>query len=319
MRSVLFLLALAAAPASADNPLTPFPSPMSPPSAAPTSTAGFVSGTCGTTNAIAFFSAASTLTCDADFVWTPSTNTLSFASTTSVSLANAVNALNFDSGTLSIDAANNRIGVGTTTPALDVDVVHNYNGDVEVQLQNTTNGTSATTFYHSQAGATNGYFGSYSAAYTGSGFATFADFVTLEGGLGGSGVGIYDGTGLFKVFHNTGGSQRVDLLVSAAGDTTIGAATTAVTTVTGDLIGSQVAAGTTNSWRIPTGAANAVPAKPACAASTDFGRMVFLDDTNDAAGADACMCGKWADDTTFSWASIMHNDAVTGNPAACSL
>lgn len=114
---------LAATPAFADNPLTPFPSPMTPPSAAPTSTAGFVSGACATVNAIAFFSAASTVSCDADFVWTPTTNTLAFASDTAVSLGGGVNGINFDSNTLSIDATNNRVGFGTAAPTAVVDVV----------------------------------------------------------------------------------------------------------------------------------------------------------------------------------------------------
>jgi hypothetical protein len=46
-----------------------------------------------------------------------------FANDTTVALTGGVNGLNFDSNTLSIDATNNRIGVGTAAPTYEVDAV----------------------------------------------------------------------------------------------------------------------------------------------------------------------------------------------------
>ncbi len=123
----IFVTAWLAAVAHADdtNPLVPFPSPLTAPSGGGGGGGGNISGTCATTNAIAFFSAATTLSCDADFVWTPTTNTLAFAVDTAVSLGGGVNGLNFDSDTLSIDAANNRVGVNNAAPGSAFHVVGN--------------------------------------------------------------------------------------------------------------------------------------------------------------------------------------------------
>jgi len=50
----------------------------------------------------------------------------SFPNDTAVSLGGGVNGINFDSNTLSIDATNNRVGIGTATPIVPLDVA----GDV---------------------------------------------------------------------------------------------------------------------------------------------------------------------------------------------
>jgi hypothetical protein len=58
--------------------------------------------------------AGDTLTCNAA--------TWSLPNDVSVSLGGDINGLNFDSNTLSIDAANNRIGIGTAAPETDLDI-----------------------------------------------------------------------------------------------------------------------------------------------------------------------------------------------------
>jgi hypothetical protein len=131
----------------------------------------------------------------------------------------------------------------------------------------------------------------------GGGSCTTPDFSTIIGGSENTGMTVNAG-------------DRIDVCADGADELIIDP--------TG-VVGSQVTSGTVHSWRIPTGMANTVPSKPACSASTDVGRMILLDDTNDTAGADVCVCGKWADDTTFSWASTMHHDVATGNPSACAL
>lgn len=73
----------------------------------------------------------------------------------------------------------------------------------------------------------------------------------------------------------------------------------------GTMVARQHTSGTMTSWRIPTGIAATVPTKPACTASTDEGRMIYVNDSDDGATAQACMCGRWsANDTTFSWALL---------------
>ena len=53
------------------------------------------------------------------------------------------NGLNFDSNTLVIDATNNRVGVGTASPAEELDVNVSQNGQTRVQVKNTNTGTGA--------------------------------------------------------------------------------------------------------------------------------------------------------------------------------
>ena len=69
-----------------------------------------------------------------------------FANATTVTLADAVNALNFDSGTLSIDASNNRVGIGTTSP--------NYPLEVIGAIRTGGPGTSGELRIYSEQGAT---------------------------------------------------------------------------------------------------------------------------------------------------------------------
>lgn len=53
-----------------------------------------------------------------------------FANDTSVALTGGVNGLNFDSNTLSIDAANNRVGIGNAAPTYDLDVTGSAHASV---------------------------------------------------------------------------------------------------------------------------------------------------------------------------------------------
>jgi hypothetical protein len=62
-----------------------------------------------------------------------------FANDTAVTLSGGVDALNFDSNTLSIDATNNRIGLGTAAPATKFHIVDNH-PDWSSKLVNTHSG-----------------------------------------------------------------------------------------------------------------------------------------------------------------------------------
>lgn len=78
----------------------------------------------------------------------------------------------------------------------------------------------------------------------------------------------------------------------------------------GDLQGSQVTSGTMNTWRVPTGIANALPTKPTCATSVNAGQIIYVDDSNDTAVAMLCVCRADADDTTYSWVQISDNTSA---------
>jgi len=95
--------------------------------------------------------------------WTNSTGNLTFSTTTSgtlaltsagalnlsagaastATLANVVNAINFDSNTLSIDALNNRIGIGTNAPSSGLHILSSGTSQALFQSSGTADGTTA--------------------------------------------------------------------------------------------------------------------------------------------------------------------------------
>jgi hypothetical protein len=72
----------------------------------------------------------------------------------------------FDTDTLYIDATNNRVGIGTSSPAYKLDVVGNVNGSVTSAVQNSNAGTSGFARFLSIADAGNAQFGMTSSTYT---------------------------------------------------------------------------------------------------------------------------------------------------------
>ncbi len=115
-----------------------------------------------------------------------------------------------------------------------------------------------------------------------------------------------------------GAGTLVGFSANAIGTLTAGATMTAFQVGIGwdmDFAGSQWTSGTMSAIRVPTGISNTVPTKPACAATTDEGQIVYLNDANDSAAAQLCMCGRWAaSDVTYSWQNIL---LATAN--ACTL
>lgn len=162
MRISAFALIVAAClltPAAlADSPLPTRPASLFPsPSAAPADVSSFVSGTCATTNAVAVFSAAQTLTCFSTFTWNGTTLTMpatwSLPADTTVALGGGVNGINFDSNTLSIDATNNRIGIGTAAPTAIMHLVTAGSGGTRPVFESTTSDGFAGIWFQSDAGA----------------------------------------------------------------------------------------------------------------------------------------------------------------------
>ena len=89
-----------------------------------------------------------------------------FANDTAITLSGGVNGLNFDSDTLSIDAANNRVGIGTSAPTEKLQV---SSGSIY-----TSNGT-----YGSNSGSITHIIKPVGATYSGSGSQTGAIKITL--------------------------------------------------------------------------------------------------------------------------------------------
>lgn len=120
------------------NPLVPFPSPLTAASGGGGGGTG-PSGTCGTTNAVAIFSAASTLTCFSTFKFDGTTLTLpatwSLPSATTATLGNA-NGLTFTGGPVGI-------GTGGAIAGDLFDVNQNQNAPTFIGAQNLTAGTAA--------------------------------------------------------------------------------------------------------------------------------------------------------------------------------
>ncbi len=68
-----------------------------------------------------------------------------FANDTTIALSGGVNGLNIDSNTLSIDASNNRVGIGTASPDASLDV-EATNGTELIRLSNSTTADSSGIF-----------------------------------------------------------------------------------------------------------------------------------------------------------------------------
>jgi len=62
-----------------------------------------------------------------------------------------------------------------------------------------------------------------------------------------------------------------------------------------------------------------LPALPTCAGAADEGRVLYRNDIDDGTGADVCMCGRWGDDTAFSFVSMVRHDVTTGVGLPCAL
>jgi hypothetical protein len=74
--------------------------------------------------------------------------------------------LTVDTSTLKVDAANNRVGIGTASPAYALEVEGNVNASVTVAVENTNAGTSAFARLLALGDAGNAQFGMTSSAYT---------------------------------------------------------------------------------------------------------------------------------------------------------
>lgn len=130
MRAIIvaaFLIAFATVASAQDYPGQPF----SLTNSAPPLPAALITGTCATTNAIAYFSAAQVIACRSTFKFDGTTLTLdaptiALLQDTNFALSGGINGLSIDGTTFSVDATNDRIGIGTTSPGKDLDITSTH-------------------------------------------------------------------------------------------------------------------------------------------------------------------------------------------------
>ena len=87
-------------------------------------------------------------------------------------------------------------------------------------------------------------------------------------------------------------------------------------TVQGDgkMLGAQVTTGTPATWRVPTAIANDTITHPTCSTSADAGKLVFIDDSNDAAAGVLCVCRAGTDNTTYALVQVADNSTACIDP-----
>ncbi len=205
------------------------------------------------------------------------------------------------------------IGMGVNapaSPASDLVIEHDFNGNVELDVINTTNGTASSGFIHTSIGGGQAYFGSYANAFTaGSDPTAFAGWGSFEAAAGTNGLLIYDQTGAFKIIHNDNAPNRQDFGIDSAGVITIGGV--GGLTSSGTMEGRQTTSGTTFTWRVPTGIAASGITLPTCSTSADAGRIFYSDDSDDASDGTLCTCRANAAGT---YANVMVSDNSTACP-----
>ena len=81
------------------------------------------------------------------------------------------------------DNTNNRLGIGTSSPSYDLDIVHSTNGAIRAAITNSNTGTSAQTLYQAGNGTSSFQVGVTGTSYTTSGL-TVANTVFFQSNAG---------------------------------------------------------------------------------------------------------------------------------------
>lgn len=164
--------------------------------------------------------------------------TLSAFTSGSVVFAGSSGVLSQNNSKFFWDNTNNRLGIGTTSPTTDLNIVHNYDGVTNFQVENTTDGTSSVV--RGQLLSVNGGLVSFAAApsYTGiTEFANKAGFYTTVSTPSITGIAIASRTAAGVIEFYTGGSAAANkrLTLSSSGNF-LWATTTTPTNATFNLV-----------------------------------------------------------------------------------
>lgn len=188
--------------------------------------------------------------------------TLSGLTAGSVAFAGAGGVISQKNSNLFWDNTNNRLGIGTNTPATDFDIKHNYNGITNFQMSNQTDGTASVA--RGQINSVNGGLVCFAAApsYTGvTEFANKVGFYSTVSGTPVTGIVICSSTSTGIIEFYTGGlaASNKRLTLSASGNFLFGT----TTTPTGATF-NQVLGGGPTSPQLPTSGTADIVSKAAC-------------------------------------------------------
>lgn len=133
--------------------------------------------------------------------------TWTFANDTAVALSGGVNGLNFDSNTLSIDATNDRVGIGTAAPSYKLQVNTSASNDIGLYVNNSGGGTTtygvrgdidSSSFTGTGYGVYGSAVGSHASAVFVGGY-----FTATNGTCGGCAYALLTGTGNVGIGEST--------------------------------------------------------------------------------------------------------------------
>jgi len=143
---------------------------------------------------------------------------------TNVTLTGGVNGISFDTNVLSIDATNDRVGIGTTEPGYKLDITHNQNALSAIRLTNTDSGNAARTGFYFTDGSYSSLLQYIGVGYTESG--VFKQQSTLLSGSGGGGVALVSTHASGNLRFYTGGLADANERVRIDSSGNVGIGTT---------------------------------------------------------------------------------------------
>jgi len=163
------------------------------------------------------FNDAGVLAGDPDFLWNKTTNLLTVAGSATIT-----GDLTVDTSTLKVDSANNRVGIGTTSPTVPLDVVGSGDGELRLRAGSDTSlilsETTANKNWKIKPSSGDLYF-QYSATGYNTGYSSLMS-LTTSGNLG-LGVTPSAWGGSYKAFQIANTSRSLAATGAGSGDLTL--------------------------------------------------------------------------------------------------